>query len=160
MKKLLLEKQGGRNVQKKRQGDLLVIRFADGENLIKEMDKALTDEGIASAIVIGGVGMVKNTALSFYKGRGEYETVPVAEETELCSLSGNVSTLDGELVIHLHAVLGRPGGEALGGHFSSGDVNMTAEVAILATPHQLIRRSDPKTGLRTLVFEEGRGTEV
>jgi predicted DNA-binding protein with PD1-like motif len=96
--------------------------------------------------------MVKNAALSFYKGRGEYETTPLAEEAELCSLSGNISTLEGDLVIHAHAVVGKRGGGALAGHLSGAEVHMTAEVAILATPQKLTRRLDSRTGLKTLTL--------
>ena len=140
-------------MEKSRSGDLLVIRFADGEQLLEGLRKVLTEEGIDSGLILGGVGMVKGAALSFYKGKGEYETVPVAEEAELCSLSGNISTMDGELVVHIHATIGKKGGAALAGHFSSGEVNMTAEIAVLALPQKLTRKMDPQTGLRTLVLK-------
>jgi predicted DNA-binding protein with PD1-like motif len=140
-------------VEKSRKGDLLVIRFSDGDDLLKELEAVLREEGISSGIVIGGVGMVKNAGLSFYRGRGQYETVPIDGEAELCSLNGNISTLDDQIVVHLHAVVGLKGGNALGGHVSSAKVNMTAEIAVLATQQKLKRVLDPETGLRKLFFE-------
>jgi predicted DNA-binding protein with PD1-like motif len=140
-------------VEKSRKGDLLVMRFSDGEDLLKEMERALEEEGISSGIILGGVGMVRNAGLSFYKGRGQYETVPITGETELCSLNGNVSTLDGKIVIHAHAVVGTQGGAARAGHLSSGKVNMTAEIAVLAAGQKLTRTLDPETGLRKLILE-------
>jgi predicted DNA-binding protein with PD1-like motif len=140
-------------VEKSKQGDLLVMRFADGDDLIGELQRAIEEEGISSGIILGGVGMVRNVALSFYKGRGEYETIPLAEEAELCSLNGNVSTLEGDLVVHAHAVVGKRGGTAFAGHLSSGTVHMTAEVAVLEAPQTLTRRVDSQTGLRTLILE-------
>jgi predicted DNA-binding protein with PD1-like motif len=145
-------KQGVSIVEKSKQGDLLVVRFSDGEDLMGGIGKVLTEEGIFSGIILGGVGMVKKAALSFYMGRGEYETVPLAEEAELCSLNGNISTLDGELVVHAHAVLGRKGGRAFAGHVSSAQVHMTAEVAILEAQQKLTRKLDSQTGLRTLTL--------
>jgi predicted DNA-binding protein with PD1-like motif len=139
-------------VDKSRKGGLLVIRLKDGEDLVGRIGEALKEEGISSGIILGGVGMVKNAALSFYKGRGEYETVPLAEEAELCSLNGNISMLDGELVIHAHAVLGQRGGGALAGHLSGAQVHMTGEVAILEAPQQLTRELDSRTGLKTLTL--------
>lgn len=140
-------------MEKSRKGDLLVLRFSDGDDLLEELEAALRQEGISSGIVLGGVGMVKNAGLSFYRGRGKYETVPVDGEAELCSLNGNISTLDDQIVIHLHAVVGLKGGNALGGHVSSAKVNMTAEIAVLATQQKLKRVIDPETGLRKLFFE-------
>lgn len=140
-------------MEKSRKGDLLVIRFADGENLIKGLEAVLTEEKITSGLIVGGVGMIKNAGLSFYVGRGEYETVPVTGAAELCSLSGNISGYEGELVIHMHAVVGTKGGAAMAGHLSSAEVSMTAEVAVLAIQQMLTRKLDPATGLRTLTFE-------
>ena len=97
--------------------------------------------------------MVRNAALSFYKGKGEYETVPIDQPAELCALSGNISTMGGEIVTHLHAVVGRQGGAAMAGHLSRGQVNMTSEIAILVSPQKLVRATDPDTGLRLLKFK-------
>lgn len=140
-------------MEKKREGNLLVIRLTDGEDLLAMIRQAVAEEKITSGIVLGGVGMIRNAALSFYAGRGQYETVPLATESELCSLDGNVSRFEDEIVVHLHAVVGRRGGDALAGHLSSAVVNMTAEIAILAAPQKLIRKEDPETGLKTLTFE-------
>jgi predicted DNA-binding protein with PD1-like motif len=133
--------------------NLLIVRLSDGDNLLEGLEEALRKEKIDSGIVLGGVGMVRNAALSFYVGKGEYETVPVHEPVELCALSGNVSSLGGDLVIHLHAVVARKGGTTVAGHFSGGKVNMTVEIAIMVTPQKLTRETDPGTGLRLLRFE-------
>jgi predicted DNA-binding protein with PD1-like motif len=125
-------------VEKSLKDDLLLVRLSDGDDLEGSLKKVLKEKKIASGIVIGGVGMVRNAGLSFYVGEGQYETV---------------STMDGEIVIHLHATVGKEGGAALAGHLSGGQVNMTAEIAVLATPQKLVRYSDPDTGLRLLRFE-------
>jgi predicted DNA-binding protein with PD1-like motif len=140
-------------VEKSLKDDLLLVRLSDGDDLEGSLKKVLKEKKIASGIVIGGVGMVRNAGLSFYVGEGQYETVPIEGPAELCALSGNVSTMDGEIVIHLHATVGKEGGAALAGHLSGGQVNMTAEIAVLATPQKLVRYSDPDTGLRLLRFE-------
>jgi predicted DNA-binding protein with PD1-like motif len=139
-------------VEKSRKGGLLMVRLADGENLLSRLEDVLREEGITSGIIIGGVGMVKNAALSFYKGSGEYETFTLTGEAELCSISGNISTHDGELVIHAHVAVAKRGGEALGGHLSGADVHMTAEIAILEAEQKFTRKVDPQTGLKTLTL--------
>ncbi len=154
LKQLQESKEEGAKVDKSRKGDLLIMRFSDGEDLLAAMRQALIEEKISSGIVLGGVGMVRNAGLSFYKGRGEYETVPVATESELCSLNGNISTLGEDIMIHLHAVIGRPGGEALAGHLSAATVNKTAEIAVLVCRHTLIRKEEPETGLKILGFKD------
>ena len=140
-------------MEKSRKENLLLVRLSDGEDLEGSLKQVLEEEKIHSGVVIGGVGMVRDAALSFYAGRGAYETVPVQQPAELCALSGNISTMDGELVTHLHATVARQGGAAIAGHFSGGKVNMTAEIAIMVTPQKLTREADPETGLRLLRFE-------
>jgi predicted DNA-binding protein with PD1-like motif len=140
-------------VEKSREGNLLLVRLSDGEDLEESLKQALREEKIHSGVVIGGVGMVRNAALSFYVGKGEYETVPVQLPAELCALSGNISTMDGEIVTHLHVTVAKQGGAAVAGHFSAGEVNMTAEIAVMAVQQTLTRKVDPETGLRLLRFE-------
>jgi predicted DNA-binding protein with PD1-like motif len=70
-KRLRSERQGGRVVEKSRKGDLLIVRFADGEDLVRDLEKLLKEEKIHSGLILGGLGMVKNAGLSFYVGRGE-----------------------------------------------------------------------------------------
>jgi predicted DNA-binding protein with PD1-like motif len=133
--------------------DVLLVRLSDGDDLEVSLKKVLKENNITAGVFIGGVGMLRNAGLSFYVGKGRYETVPLDGPVELCALSGNVSTMEGEIAIHLHAVVGGHGGRALAGHLSGGQVNMTAEIAILVTPQKLVRYADPGTGLKMLRFE-------
>ena len=140
-------------MERLRKADLLVLRFTDGEDLLEGMKKALKDEGIDSGVVLGGVGMLRNPQIAFYKGGGVYEPLPVEGEVELCALNGNIASVDGEPFIHVHATLGRADGSAVAGHFAGGKVHMTAEVAITAVGSKMTRVLDSKTGLKSLRFE-------
>jgi len=140
-------------VERLRKADLLVLRFTDGEDLLEGMKKALKEEAIDSGVVLGGVGMLKNPQLAFYKGDGVYEPLPVDEEVELCALNGNIAIVDGEPFIHVHATLGKADGKAVAGHFAAGRVHLTAEVAISAIGIKMTRVLDSKTGLKSLRFE-------
>jgi hypothetical protein len=135
------------------EGNVLLLRLADGDDLVEAIKQAIRKAGVDSAVIIGGVGMIKGAALSFYVGSGEYDTVPLDGEAEICSLSGNVSKMDGQHIVHCHAVLGVKGGSAVGGHLSGGRIYMTGEIAMLATPQRLRRRLDPNSGLKLLGFE-------
>jgi predicted DNA-binding protein with PD1-like motif len=140
-------------VEKSRKGDLLMIRLRDGEDLLGGLSEALKEEGISSGVIIGGVGMVRGAAISFYVGKGEYQTRPVVDAVELCSMNGNISMSDGELRLHIHVTVAKRGGVVLGGHLSAGTVNMTAEIGVLVAGQKMVRKLDPDTGLKTLKFE-------
>ena len=136
-----------------RDDDFLVVRFTDGEDLMGVLKQALKDERIEAGIVLGGVGMLKEPGIAFYKGAGQYEAIPLDEEVEICALNGNVAMADGEVFVHLHATLGTARGPALAGHMTGGKVHMTAEVAVRVIHKRMTRVLDTKTGLRTLRFE-------
>lgn len=140
-------------MERLRKADLLILRFTDGEDLLDGMKKALKEEAIEAGVVLGGVGMLKNPQIAFYRGAGVYEPLPLEEEVELCALNGNIASVDGEPFIHVHATLGRSDGKAWAGHLAGGKVHLSGEIAILATVSRITRVLDPKTGLKPLKFE-------
>lgn len=138
---------------KAQSGENLMVRLQDGERL----PEALRELG-AFGVVVCGVGMLRDVVLGFWDGKG-YREERIAEPVELLSLQGNIGEGPEGVVVHLHVVVGREGGEALGGHLLSATVHNTAELAVLGLPGvRLLRRPEP-TGLLGLYPEgvEGGG---
>ena len=52
-----------------------------------------------------------------------------------------------EPALHVHLVLGRRDGSAMGGHLLEAHVRPTLEVVLTESPAHLRRRKDPATGL-------------
>ena len=136
-----------------RSGDLLIIRLVHGDDFVESLKEALRGEGVKSGVILGGVGMLRNAKLAFYAGDGEYDSVELHEDVELCALNGNISTFEGEYVIHMHATGGKRGGQAVAGHLMSAKVHMTGEIAIMISKKDMIRKVDEDTGLRLLWFD-------
>lgn len=135
-----------------REGDVVFVRFLDGEDLVEGIKQALKDHGVTSGVVLGGVGMLNRPGLVYYTGNGVYAPIALDQEVELTALNGNVATVDGEVFVHLHATVGKADGAAMAGHLSAATVHMTAEIAVMALEKTMIRVLDPKTGLKTLRF--------
>jgi predicted DNA-binding protein with PD1-like motif len=136
-----------------RSGNLLLVRLVHGDDLLAGLKSALAEEGVTSGVLLGGVGMLSDAELGYYAGDGRYETFEVGEEVELCALSGNVSTFEGEYVIHMHVTAGRRDGSAVAGHLVSAKVHMTNELAVMVSGARMIRKVDEDTGLKLLWFE-------
>lgn len=136
-----------------RQGNLLVVRFSDGDDLISQATWLLEKQGIRSGIVLGGVGMLKPVTFGFYKGGGDYQRIEIERECELCALSGNIAVFGNDLMLHLHGVVGLEDGRAVAGHILGARVHLTCEVALLATEEVMMRKFDPQTGLKKLEFK-------
>ncbi|HEY7112506.1 MAG TPA: DUF296 domain-containing protein [Thermoanaerobaculia bacterium] len=76
-----------------------------------------------------------------------YEPVEVPEQVEVLSLLGDVAEEDGQVRIHAHAVLGRRGGAAIGGHLIEAIVHPTLEMHLVDYGRPIERRKDGETGL-------------
>lgn len=94
------------------------------------------------------LGAFQETTLAYFDWeRKEYDEIPVEEQVEVTSLTGNIGVLDGEPMIHAHCVLGRPDGSAITGHLVDGTVRPTLELFLYAYDAELRRRPDEESGL-------------
>ncbi|RLE29710.1 DNA-binding protein [Candidatus Acetothermia bacterium] len=140
---------------KAERGDVVVVRFQDGEQLPEGLERL----GLKSAAILGGVGMLRDLVLAYWDGE-RYLEEPVEEPVELLSLQGNIGDREGEVVVHVHVVAGKRGGAAVGGHLRSATVHNTAELVLLKlTGIRMARKPEP-TGLVGLHPEsDGRASD-
>lgn len=131
-----------------------VVRLDRGEafpaDVLQRLGEARVEGGVVSAI-----GAFERATLTYYDtAAGRYLDLPVEEQVEVVSLSGNVATLDdGRPFAHVHAALSRRDGTVIAGHLREGIVNPTLEVFVHAIPGRLRRVLDPATGLGRLDLE-------
>lgn len=84
----------------------------------------------------------------FDSEKKEYQPIPVNEQVEVVSFSGNVSEKpDGGKKAHIHAVLAKRDGTAVGGDLAAGIVRPTLEVVVTEEPSYLRRKHDERSGL-------------
>jgi predicted DNA-binding protein with PD1-like motif len=109
---------------------------------------------------IGGAGLsaigafCRVTLAYFDWERGEYLPIPVDEQVEVLSLTGDIAIGDnGKPRLHLHVAIGKRDGSAWGGHLLRAEVRPTLEVILTESPPRLRRRSDPATGLALIDLE-------
>jgi uncharacterized protein len=102
-----------------------------------------------SAAQLTALGAFSEAELYFFDWDDKgYESIPVKEQVEVASLTGDVAVdQDDAPVLHVHAVLGRRDGSAVAGHLNAGRVRPTLEVIITESPGHLRRRHDPESGL-------------
>jgi predicted DNA-binding protein with PD1-like motif len=110
-------------------------RFAEGERL--------------SASQLTAIGAFERATLRFFDWETKaYLPIPVEEQVEVVALLGDITLdPDGKPKLHLHAVLGRRDGSALGGDLEDGTVRPTLEVIVTESPAHLRRAEDPVSGL-------------
>ena len=111
-----------------------LLEFA---NTNRFADAHLTGIGAFSAVILG----------FFDASRKEYKKIPINEQVEVLSFTGNIVQKDGKPRLHAHVVVGKSDGTAHGGHFLGGRVWPTLEIMLSELPVHLRRRDDAETGL-------------
>ncbi len=140
-------------MQSKEKDNLIFIRLFPDENLNDELKKTCQAHDVKTAIVISGIGQLKNVQLGYFKKKDDYSPEVFDKPLELLSLSGNICREEDDYNLHLHAVLGDEKKNALGGHLIESQVEVTGEIVLLKTEIPVERRLDEKTGLKVLFLE-------
>lgn len=119
-----------------------------GDEIVSSLDTFADENGLEAA-TFKAIGALSEATLAYFDwDRKEYLPIPVSEQVEVASLTGDIATgPDGKPAIHVHEVLGKRDGSAIAGHLKSGTVRPTLEIVITETPGHLRKRFDPSIGI-------------
>ena len=130
-------------------GRLFMGRLERGDDLLAALTKVCESNGVKMGR-IEAIGAVESATVGFYdQDLKVYEYIEIAEPMELLALLGNISTLDGETMVHAHVTLwDDAGGHCRGGHLALNTVVFACEYMIEElTGEELVRGPDEATGL-------------
>jgi hypothetical protein len=129
--------------------------LAYGDEVAGSVERFAAERGL-SAAQITGIGAFSDAVLGFFDWeKKDYRKIPVREQVEVVSLVGDVAQgPDGKPVLHLHAVVSRSDGTAMGGHLLRAHVRPTLEIVLTESPKHLHKRKDPESGLALIVPQE------
>ena len=127
--------------------NLIIARLDIDDEIVDSIKTICENENVKSA-VIHAIGAVKSADIALFDfASKEYKENSFNEFMELLSLEGNVTKMNKETYIHLHASLGNEKGQALGGHLKRAVIGATCEMFIETLPYEIKRIKDEKTGL-------------
>ena len=130
------------------------IVFDKGDDMISGLEK-FTKEHQLLGSHFTAIGAFSQVTLEFFQRENmKYIKIPVNEQVEVLSLTGNIAMKGEGYKIHAHVVLGRADGSALGGHIFEAQVWPTLEVILMEEPAYLRRTIDEKTGLALIDLAE------
>jgi predicted DNA-binding protein with PD1-like motif len=132
-----------------------VLVLESGDEAASSVKRFAVERGL-SAAQITGIGAFSDAMLGFFDWeKKDYRKIPVREQVEVVSLVGDVATgPDGKPSLHLHAVVSRSDGTAMGGHLLEAHVRPTLEIVLTESPKHLHKRRDPESGLALIVPQE------
>jgi len=95
-----------------------------------------------------GIGVLSQVTLGFFDPQQKsYKKIPINEQIEVLSFTGNIVQGNGKPKLHAHVVIGKADGTAHGGHFLEGRVWPTLEMIVSEMPVHLRRTQDEESGL-------------
>ena len=137
----------------RRFGRTVVLRIDRCEEILAQLKAMALRENIrlASVRALGAVGdftvgVFKTSEKKYYANRftGDFEIV---------SLTGTISTMNGEYYAHLHMAAGDEQGRVFGGHLNEAIVSATCEMVVEVIDGQVDRAFDEDVGLNLFKFD-------
>lgn len=131
-------------------GDNIVARIDRGEEILVSVKSICEKENIKLAS-ISALGAVDHVIVGLYKvAEKKYVPNTFDGEMEMTSLTGNVTTKDGEVYLHMHADFADADGHVFGGHLNEAVISGTCELFIHTLNGTIGRKLDEVTGLNIL----------
>lgn len=130
-------------------GERTYILVLDGGDEAFTSIVAFAQKNEISAASVTAIGAFREATVAFFEFETKtYREIPVAEQSEVLSMIGDIAVDDADKAsLHLHVVLGLSDGSTRGGHFIRGCVRPTLEVIVRETAANLRRRKDESLGI-------------
>ncbi len=136
----------------RRFGNRIIARFDKGEEIHEQLKAVALQENIKLAEV-SALGAVDDFTVGVYKvAEKKYYANSFQGPFEIVSLTGTITTMNGEYYAHLHMSAGDEKGKVFGGHLNRAVVSATCEVVISILDGTVERCHDPNVGLNLFEF--------
>jgi len=124
-------------------------RLPHGEDLYSSIKDTFQKHSVSMGVFFA-IGAVQHATVAFYNQTEKtYENLIFHEPAEILSCTGNVSTIDNDISIHGHIILGFKDGTTKGGHLLEGTKIFACELfGIILDGTTLERTYDDTTGLK------------
>ena len=127
-----------------------VLSLKRGEELMEGIKEFCKEHHIEAAF-FHAIGAANEVELAWYDlGVKQYVTALFQEDLELVSLTGNVSTMGNELVVHSHGVFSGKDMKTKGGHVNKAVVSGACEIILWRLEGTIDRAFDENTGLNLM----------
>lgn len=131
-----------------------LVRLEVGDELVTSLAALCRQENVLLASV-SGLGATNDCDISVYDVQEQrYYKNSFQGTYEITGLAGNVTRMDDEPYLHLHATLGDREGRAFAGHLNRAIISATAEIFLHTYPVEVTRTKDENLGLNLLDLDE------
>ena len=132
----------------RRFANTIVARMDKGEEILEQIQKIAEKEQVRLA----SIRALGATVGVFKTGEKKYYANEFHGDHEIVSLTGTISTMNGQFYAHLHMSAGNEKGQVFGGHLNRAVVSATCEMVIEVIDGQVERAFDEQIGLNLFRF--------
>lgn len=137
-------------MQYKRFENTIIARIDMGEEITEQLREISVKENIRLASV-SALGAVNSFTVGVFRPKEKkYDANEFTGDYEIVSLTGTVTTMNGEYYAHLHMSAGDGSGRVVGGHLNRAVVSATCEMVVNVIDGEVNRRFDGSVGLNLL----------
>ena len=134
-------------------GNTIFARIDRGEAILEKLKEISVKENIKLAHV-SALGATNDFTVGVFNvDEKKYYANSFSGNFEIVSLTGTVTTMDGEFYAHLHMSAGNDKGEVFGGHLNRARISATCEMVITVTDGKVERKFNEDVGLNLFDFE-------
>ena len=136
----------------RRFNDTIIARMDKGEEILEQLKVIAEKEHILLAEV-SALGATDDITVGVFRtGEKKYYANHFTGDMEIVSLTGTISTMNGEYYAHLHMSAGDSEGHVFGGHLNRAVISATCEMVIRLIDGQVDRKFDENVGLNLFAF--------
>lgn len=137
----------------RRFGKTIVMRIDKGEEVLTQLKAMALKEDIKLASV-RALGATNDFTVGVFKvDEKKYYANHFTGDFEIVSLTGTISTMNGEYYAHLHMSAGDAQGRVFGGHLNEAIISATCEMVVEVIDGRVERAYDDDIGLNLFKFE-------
>ena len=120
------------------------------KEILSELEKVCSQYNIKLG-KISGIGAVNRATIGFFEPAiKKYHPTEINDDHEITSLSGNITSMNNEVYLHVHINLANSENNTFGGHLNEAFVSATCEVIIEEFEGEVSRFFDETGGLNLL----------
>ena len=132
--------------------DTIILRIDRGEEICEQLKLMAEKEQIRLA-EISALGAVNDFTVGVFKtAEKKYYANHFTGDHEIVSLTGTISTMNGEYYAHLHMSAGNDKGQVFGGHLNRAVVSATCEMVVRVIDGCVERAFNEEVGLNLFRF--------
>lgn len=134
----------------KKSGNIYFIRIDRGEEIITELHRVCNEHQIKLG-KISAIGAVNKPKIGFFElAKKQYHSKILDGDYEITSLLGNITTMNGDIYLHIHINLADDEHRTFGGHLNEAVVSATCEAIIEEFEGKVDRFFDKEIGINLI----------